>query len=287
MAAGGLPIHPACRLNRPMHKSISINTLSFAPARFDVIVDKVARLGATALSPDREQLTELGIAQSTKAIHDAGLAVATLTHRAFAFATPPEAAAARDRLAQTIDIASQIGAQSIIFTTGGRGHLTWPLAAASFAETIAPCAALARAAGIALAIEPTSHLYADASIAHRLSDTVAIAKLAGIAVIIDLFACWFDADIEAAITAAGPITALVQVSDYVYSDRGLPCRAVPGDGDIPLHLLLPAIVSAGFSGHFDLEIIGPRLLSEGEEVGLSRAAAYVGNILTQSGLAAQ
>lgn len=56
-----------------------------------------------------------------------------------------------------------------ILTTGGRGALDWNSAARAFAEAIAPCAEKARAAGIALGIEPTSHLYSDVSIAHRLS----------------------------------------------------------------------------------------------------------------------
>lgn len=63
-----------------------------------------------------------------------------------------------------------------ILTVGGRGALDWNSAARAFAEAIAPCAEKARAAGIALGIEPTSHLYSDVSIAHRLSDTVALAK---------------------------------------------------------------------------------------------------------------
>ena len=205
----------------------------------------------------------------------------TLTHRAFGFATPELTASARERLDRTIAIAAEIGAQSITMTTGGRGALSWPDAAERFAEAVAPCAEQARTAGIRLGIEPTSHLYADASIAHRLTDTVQIARKADIDVVIDLFACWFDADIEAAIAAAGPHTALVQVSDYVPGDRALPCRAVPGDGAIPLDRLIPAIVQSGYRGWFDLEVIGPRLLAEGEEAGLRRAAKTVGEILVK------
>ncbi len=269
-----------------MHRSISINTLCLAPAGLDSHVDAVARLGARGISPELEQVARLGATQTARLIRDAGLEVATLTHRAFAFATPAEAEDGRDRLDQTIDVAAEIGAQSIIMTTGGRGAMTWGEAADRFAEVMAPCAERARKAGIKLGIEQTSHLFADASIAHRLSDTVRIIRKAGISVIIDVFACWFDADIEEAIAEAGPLTALVQVSDYVYGDRGLPCRAVPGDGAIPLSRLIPAIVQAGFRGYFDLEIIGPRLQAEGQETGLHRAAQFLGNLLETAGLPA-
>ena len=126
-----------------------------------------------------------------------------------------------------------------------------------------PCAEAAREAGIGLGIEPTTHLWADGSICHRLADTVAVAKMAGIAVMIDIFACWFDADIEAALAEAAPLSPLAQISDYVYGDRSIPCRAVPGDGAVPFERFVPLMVEAGFNGWWDLEVIGPRLQAEG------------------------
>lgn len=141
----------------------------------------------------------------------------------------------------------------------------------------------ARAIGIHLGIEPTSHLYSDVSIAHRLSDAVTLARKAAIGVMIDLFACWADSDIESAIADAGPMCPLIQVSDYVYGDRGLPGRAVPGDGALPFGRLVPAIVQSGFRGWFDLEIIGPRLQAEGQDKGLRRAAETMSTLLERSG----
>lgn len=269
-----------------MHRNISVNTLCFPPAGLDVLTDAVARLGARAISPDLDQVMALGVGETAALLRDAGLEVATLTHRSFGYSSPEEAAAQQERLARTLDVAAQIGAQSIIMTTGGRGDLKWGDAARRFAEAIAPCAAKARNLGIPIGIEQTSHLYADASITHRLTDGVEVARLAGISVIIDIFACWFDSDIEAAIAAAGPNTSLVQISDYVPGDRGLPCRAVPGDGAIPFRRLIPAMVNAGIAGYYDLEIIGPRLLAEGEDKGLRRAAAFIGGLLEDAGLPA-
>lgn len=269
-----------------MHRHLSINTLSLPPGDTAAHVEAVARLGAGGISPDLTDILAFGPAPAARRIGDAGLQVATLTHRAFGFASPEEVREQRARLLQTLDIAATLGAQSIIMTTGGRGQHSWSEAAQRFAEAIAPCAERARELGIPLGIEQTSHLYADASITHRLADGVAVASQAGIGVIIDIFACWFDADIDAAIAAAGPLCPLVQISDYVHGDRALPCRAVPGDGAIPFAGLIPAMVAAGIRGWYDLEIIGPRLAAEGHEAGLRRAARHIGALLEQAGVPA-
>ena len=45
-----------------------------------------------------------------------------------------------------------------------------------------------------------------------------------------------------------PRLQVVQVSDYVYGDRALPCRAVPGDGAVPFKRILEWMLGAGYKG---------------------------------------
>ena len=61
------------------------------------------------------------------------------------------------------------------------------------------------------------------------------------------------------------------MSDYVLGDRSAPCRSVPGDGDIPLRRLIDDLLTAGYTGLFDLELVGPR--SGGRPGGRHRRAA--------------
>jgi sugar phosphate isomerase/epimerase len=76
---------------------------------------------------------------------------------------------------------------------------------------------------------------------------------------------------------------LVQLSDYVYGDRSLPCRAVPGDGDIPLALDIGWMLEAGYQGAFDLELIGPRIDKEGQFEATRRATENVTELLQSLG----
>jgi sugar phosphate isomerase/epimerase len=130
---------------------------------------------------------------------------------------------------------------------------------------------------------PRFPVNADIHLAHTLGDTVALAALADIEVCIDLQACWFESDLERRLAEAVPRCGLVQVSDYVYGDRSAPCRAVPGDGVIPLTRFLDSILSAGYTGVFDLELCGPRIEHEGPASATARAAENLSTILEDIG----
>jgi len=130
-----------------------------------------------------------------------------------------------------------------------------------------------------LLIENASPLYADIHLAHTLRDAVTLAELSGLGVCIDFFACWTEAGLRDSIIRAMPRCHLVQVCDYIYGDRSLPSRAVPGDGAIPVKRLIAWILEAGYTGAFDLEMPGPRIAKEGAVAAIRRAANNVTEIL--------
>ena len=189
----------------------------------------------------------------------------------------------RAKLSRVIDAVAALGGRSIYMMTGGHGDLTWEQAAESFCAAIAPCVARAGAAGVKLMIEPAPPLYADMHLVHSLRDTVTLAEMAGIGICIDVFCCWAEAGLKQTIADAMPRCGLVQVADYVYGDRSLPSRAVPGDGSIPLRGILDWALSAGYTGAFDLELIGPRIDAEGHLDATRRAAGNLGDLLGSLG----
>lgn len=199
---------------------------------------------------------------------------------------PDEAtwSAPRAQLSAQIQAAAQLGANSIYMTTGGHGtNLTWEQSAEVFVNAIAPCVEEARAEGIRLMVENAPFHNADIHIAHTLRDTITLAEMAGIGVCIDLFGCWYEADLKNLIEHAMPRCDLVQVSDYVFGDRAPAARAVPGDGNMPLEKLLDWVLSAGYRGAFDLELFGPRIDKEGRFEAARRAALRTGELLESLG----
>lgn len=270
-----------------LHERISPGETSFYGASLDELAAYWRQLSPRCVSFVSWTLLAAEPASLRSLIDEGGYRVETITH-VFLTNRPltedeRDWGQARSELSRLIDVAKQIGARSIYLLTGGHGNLSWEQAAAAFCAAIAPCAAQAQAAGVLLLIEPASPLHADLSITHSLRDTAELAEMAGIGVCIDLFACWTEAGLRRTIERVAPRCGIVQVSDYVYGDRSLPSRAVPGDGAIPLRRLLDWILSAGYGGAFDLELIGPRIEREGRLQAVSRAADHLGETLRSLG----
>jgi sugar phosphate isomerase/epimerase len=228
------------------------------------------KLGLTRLSLIDSQLGEPGL---TQLIINNGYSVDTVYHLF-------ESA---DGLSRVIEDAAAVGARVVYMLTGGRGELDWEQAAERFCAAVAPRAREAQRAGVALAIENASALYADIHFAHSLRDAITLAEMADVGVCIDLFHCWAEADLAGLVERALPRTVQIQLSDYVLGDRALPARAVPGDGAIPIEPFVRQVLEGGYSHGFDVELIGPRIDAEGRFEAARRSCEAVSAMLKRLG----
>ena len=268
-----------------MHKRVCLHQVAFmkeSTADFIAYCRETGVRHMTLVTPLLMQPG--GLEQAQQALTTPDPHVAVVNHP-LAMGSDLERAGAEEtaKLREAIDIAAALGARAIYLVSGGRGSLDWEGAAARFAELIAPCRKLAEEKGVTLLVETASDFNADIHIAHTLDDTVRLAEIAGIGVCIDFHPIWFEADLKGKFARAMPLTGLVQVSDYVAGDRTAPCRAVPGDGMIPLERLIGDVLEAGYKGVFDLELVGPRIEQEGPRVAAKRAAENLSEILEKLG----
>ena len=272
-----------------MHNRISVNSICFPGAGFRDLAGYWRELDARRVSLVSALLQEEGLGAAQEALRTADCQVETIAHP---FLLPGKHLEANEEswreprgvLNRLIEDASTLGARSIYLLSGGHGTLTWEGAAQAFRAAVAPCVAQARAAGILLGLENAPPLYAHVHIAHTLRDAITLAELADIGVCIEFFACWTEAGLRESIERVMPRCHVVQVCDYVYGDRSLPSRAVPGDGAIPVKRMLDWILKAGYRGVFDLELIGPRIDEEGHLNAVRRAADNVGEMLRSLGV---
>lgn len=249
-----------------MHSRLSVHSVTFFGVPVAEQHSVWNELGLTRLSLIDSQLGEPRL---TQLIEGNGYTVDTVYHLF----------ESSDALSRVIEAAAAVGARVVYMLTGGRGELNWEQAAERFCARIAPGRRDAEQAGVALAIENASALYADIHFAHSLRDTITLAEMAEIGVCIDLFHCWAEADLTGLVDRALPRTVAIQLSDYVLGDRALPARAVPGDGVIPIEPFVRQVLAGGYAHGFDLELIGPRIETEGRFEAASRGCETVSAML--------
>lgn len=262
------------------HKRLSVHNVTFYGASPAELQTHWAGLGVSRLSILDSQLLD---PELPNLLRHNGYTVEAVYHLFAGGSLTSDPRAAQDALSTVVDAAADVGAHTVYMLTGGRGNLTWKQAAERFCALVAPGAARAKAAGVVLAIENASSLYADIHLAHTLRDTIALAEMNGLGICIDVFHCWAEGDFEALVQRALPRTALIQLSDYVLGDRALPARAVPGDGTIPLEAFVAQTLAGGYPHGFDLELIGPRIDQEGRIESARRACDVVGDMLHRLG----
>jgi sugar phosphate isomerase/epimerase len=266
---------------------VSIDAVCFPGESWAEVTDHWRELKPRRVGFVSYYVAEAGLPAVQETLKSGGYKLETLTHPFLGSRPLSDKAAcaeAQAQLKEVVKAAETLGARTVYMLTGGHGALTWEQAAERFCEAIGPCVAQARDAGVKLAIEPASPLHADLHIAHNLRDTLTLAEMAGIGVCMDIFACWTEAGLEATVKRAAPRLDLIQVSDYALGDRSYPCRAVMGDGAIPLEQILGWILDAGYSEGFDFELLGPRIDKEGRVAACRRGAEWMGRFLAARGL---
>ncbi|MCW2526919.1 MAG: xylose isomerase-like enzyme [Pseudonocardiales bacterium] len=268
----------------PINPRIAVNTMGLAGSALDDDCDWVSSIGVARISIDPRKLDAMGWAAGVEAVRRSGLDVATVVNPVmFTLDDPTSWPADRERGLRLIDAAAALQADSIYGVTGPPGRLTWEDAAAAYRDAVDPMRERAAQVGVRLAIESTNPLRISLNLGHSLRDTVEIAELAGVSTCIDIYGCFAEAHLGETIRRTGPLTAHVQLCDFVYGTLDTPNRAVPGDGDLPLMRILGWILEGGYTGAIELELNGPRIDAEGHRAATLRGVIELSRMLDELG----
>ncbi|HKW54500.1 MAG TPA: sugar phosphate isomerase/epimerase family protein [Stellaceae bacterium] len=243
---------------------LSINTATVR-AQWDLrqAIDGIARGGICGISPWRDQLQAMGVAQAAQAIRANGLTVTGLC-RGGMFTSFDRSGLGRalDDNRRAVDEAAAIGAQCLVLVVGGLAPGSRDLIAARaiVRDGIAALLPYARAAQIPLAIEPLHPMYApDRACINTLSQAndLCDALGGGIGVVVDVYHVWWDPELELEIARAGRAGRLLafHICDWLVPTRDLlNDRGMMGDGVIDLRRLRGWIEAAGYAGFCEVEI---------------------------------
>lgn len=228
------------------------------------------------------KLEAAGIEDAVARIRAAGLRVSNIVELGWWDLTEPGGwARQRERLVEAVDAAAVLGG-CLVLTTGPAGTLEWDDAVAALDAAVDPVRTHADAAGVPLTVEPTSALRLDLSFCTTVRDGVDLARTLGMGLCVELNSAFAERDLVRTLGGAMDVLAHVQVSDFVIGSLTSPDRAVPGDGDIPLARLVDAIEALGYTGAYELEMVGPRIEAEGYASAITRGVAYLDALLTGS-----
>jgi sugar phosphate isomerase/epimerase len=222
-------------------------------------IEGCARHGIRWIEPWREKIAEYGLANTVRHLRDAGLSVSGVCRGGLFTAGDPRAAIEENRRA--IDETAALGANGLVIVGGGlpEGSKDLPATRRIVADALAGLTPYARAAGVALVLEPLHPMTcADRCVVSTIAQALALAGSLGddISIALDVYHIWWDPALEASIAdAAGHIGAfhvcdwLVPTRDTVF-DRGM-----MGDGIIDIPHIRALVEKAGYTGPIGVEIL--------------------------------
>ncbi len=252
---------------------LSLNSVTVRDSlNLSQLIEACARHGIPGISPWRDKLAELGVAQAARQIRDAGLFVSGLC-RGGMFPAADAAgrrAAIEDNL-RAIDEAAAIGARCLVVLGGGLppGSKDLPGARAMFRDGLAEVLPHARAAGVTLALEPLHPMTcADRSVLSTLAQALDLCDALGdgLGVAVDVYHVWWDPDVARQIARAGKRIAAFHACDWLVPTTDLVFdRGMPGDGVIDIPALRAMVEAAGYDGCVEVEILSRRWWAEDPE----------------------
>jgi sugar phosphate isomerase/epimerase len=243
-------------------EGLSIN-LGTVRQQYDLkgAIEACVKLGITAISPWRDHVQSIGVAEAARIIKQNGM---TLTGycRGGLFAALDEAGrqAAIDDNRRMIDEAAAIGADCIVMIGGGlpKGSRDIKAARQMFADGMAAVLPHARAAKVPLAIEPLHPMTAaDRGCISLLSEALDLCDALGegVGVAVDAYHLWWDPFLARDIARAGKRILAHHICDWLVPTKDLVFdRGMMGDGVIDLPGLRRMVEAAGFHGHQEVEI---------------------------------
>jgi sugar phosphate isomerase/epimerase len=230
-------------------------------------IEGCARHAIPAIAPWREPVQALGVKETARRIRDAGLAVSGYC-RGGLFTAPDAAGrqAAIEDNRRAIDEAAALGAECLILVAGGlpAGSKDLDGARAQIRDGIAAILPHARAAGVALAIEPLHPMQAadrcsvnTLKHANDLCDELDLSNEKKLGVAIDVYHVWWDPELAREVERAGAARRILgfHVCDWRVPTRDLVFdRAMMGDGAIDLRKIRGMVEAAGYEGFIEAEI---------------------------------
>ena len=230
---------------------------------FAEAVDGCLRAGITAISPWRDQIAAIGLAEAANIVRTNKLQVTGVCRGGmFPADTPAGRQANIDDNLRAIDEAAALNADCLVLVVGGLPGSSKDIVGARqmVADGIAAMLPHAKASGVRIAIEPLHPMYAaDRACVNTIDQALDICETLGetVGVAIDVYHVWWDPYLARAIARAGRMNRIFahHICDWLVPTKDMLLdRGMMGDGVIDLPGIRKMIEDAGFHGPQEVEI---------------------------------
>jgi sugar phosphate isomerase/epimerase len=257
----------------------SVNEVMLDGATLADDVALLVELGVPAMGVDRRKLLAAGVDEGARLLADAPLEVLFLQGAGpFTLADPARWPAEVDAFRRALDDAVAIGAGCLQVTTGGPGAMSYEEAEARFLDVLHQVLPEAEARRVVLAPEHNHALRVDLGFVHSLHDMLDLADVVGspwFGVCAEVNNAWIERHLYANLAERHGRIAMLQVNDFAAGTLCTPERVALGEGIIPLERIMGTLLDAGFSGWFDLEVVGSQVAQQGARAVVERSIAWL------------
>jgi sugar phosphate isomerase/epimerase len=259
------------------HPRLSLNQATVKYASLADALRATREAGIEAVGLWREPVADVGLEKACALVGDSGLRVSTLCRGGFFTQQPGVDRTAaleenRRAIAETAAVAAAGAPGSapvLVLVAGGLPDGDRELAGARLRarDAIGELVDDARAAGVALAVEPMHPMFAaDRGVVSTLGQALDIAEqfpAEVVGVVVDTYHVWWDPALPEQIARAGRggRIASYQVADWLtpVGPDVLLSRGLPGEGHIDLAAVSALVEAAGYRGDVEVEVFNLEL----------------------------
>lgn len=245
---------------------LSMNELTTYRWSFEEDVRNYGAAGYDGIGVWREKLADFGEANAVKLLAETGLNVSTLSWAGgFTGSDGRSHVEAIEDGLDAVRLAARLHANCLIVHSGARAGHTRNHVRRMFRNALERLLAVAEPLGITIAIEPMHPgCAADWTFLNGLDEALDLLRTSHssqLKLALDTYQLGHDESVLQRLEEVAPHVAVVQLGDARQVPCGEPSRCPLGEGILPLGRFVGTLLSAGFDGFFDVELVGEEIES--------------------------
>lgn len=271
-----------------MLQQLSVSELSTYRWTFEEDVLHYHQAGFKAIGIWQPKLSEYGEEKGAELLREHGLEISSLQW--IGGFTGSDGRTYRESLLDaldTIQLAADIGAKTVVVIAGGRGGHTTNHANRILRSALKVLAEAAQAVGVHLAVEPMhigcGNNWSFLNTIPQCLDVIAAIGNPNLGIVFDCYHLAQDLDALPWLESIIPLVRLVQLGDAKNAPMGEQNRCLLGHGRVPLSAIVSLFQASGYRGFYEIEIVGREVehLQYEQIIGQARQVATTWSLATE------